>query len=141
MTLPETPTVDQVGLVAVAEFDQHPRHRVGAALEHSHPIVAQLHVVDICLVGPEILAQREVERVDRAVALGGRNHPIVADAELHDRLRGRIGDARRDDLALDADVETLDFEEVGHPAQHAARQQFERGVGRLVGETPSTRAP
>ena len=41
---------------------------------------------------------------------------------------------RRDELALDADVEALDGEEFRHAAEHAARQKLERGVGRLIGE-------
>ena len=86
------------------------------------------------LVDAEVLAQREIERVDRAVALGGRDEPLLADADLHHRLRGRIGDAGRDQLALDADMEALDGEEFRHAAEHAARQKLERRVGRLIGE-------
>ena len=92
MMLPETPTVDQVA-VSVAELDQHPRHRVGAALEDAHAIVAQLEILDMLLVDAEVLAQREIERVDGAVAFGGGDQPLLADADLHHRLRGRIGDA------------------------------------------------
>ena len=67
----------------------------------------------------------EIERIDRAVALRGGNQPLLADADLHHGLRGRIGDAGRDHLALDADVKAVNREIFGHPTEHAARQKFE----------------
>ena len=56
MILPETPTVDHRAPLEVAEFDQHPRHRVGAALEDAHAIVQQLEILDMLLIDAEILA-------------------------------------------------------------------------------------
>ncbi len=134
MMFPETPTVDHRAPLGIAEFDQHPRHRVGAALKDAHAIIQEFEVLDVLLIDAEILAQRQIERVDGAVALGGRNQGLFADADLDDRLRGRIERAGGIELALDADVETLDVEKFGHAAQNAARQQFEGRVGRLVGE-------
>ena len=95
MILPETPTVDQRAPSGVAEFDQHPRHRVGAALEDAHAEVEQLQILDMLLVDAEVLAQRQVERIDGAVAFGGGDHRLLADADLHHRLRGRIERVRR----------------------------------------------
>src|ERR1700722_3950424 len=115
--------------VSIAELDQNARHRIRAALED-----AQFEVLDIFLVDAEVLAQRKIERVDRAVALGCGNEPLLADADLHHRLRSRIGDARRDHLALDADMKAVDREIFWYAAEHAARQKLERGVGGFISE-------
>ena len=87
MMLAETPTVDQRSPGLVLELDQHARHGVGAALEDADLVVDELEVLDYRLVLAEVLAQRLVERVDRAVAFGGRDQLLVADLDLDDRLR------------------------------------------------------
>ena len=73
MTLAETPTVDQRSPSRVGAFDENARHRVGAALEHADAIIDEPNVLDEALIGAEILAQREIERVDGAIAFGGGN--------------------------------------------------------------------
>src|SRR5438128_8842000 len=54
----------------VLALDQHPRHRLGAAVEDAYAIIGELEPLDVALVLAEVLAQREVERVDRADAFG-----------------------------------------------------------------------
>ena len=122
--------------LAVAEFDEHAHHRGGAAPKDAHAIVEQLEIFDMFLVDAEVLAQGEIERVYWAVALGGRDQSLVADADFDNRLRGRIGDAGEHDLALDFDLIALDVEEIRHAAEHAAREQLKRGVGGLKSIAP-----
>ena len=73
MMLALTPTVVQRSPVSSADLDQHAGDGVGAALEDADLVVDQPQALDQRLVAAEILAQRDVERVDRAVALGGRD--------------------------------------------------------------------
>src|SRR5215468_1223954 len=54
----------------VGALDQHARHRLGAAVEDAHAVVGELETLDVFLVLAEVLAQREVEGIDRAVAFG-----------------------------------------------------------------------
>src|ERR1700722_3059667 len=119
--------------VLVLALDQDPRHRPGAGVEDTHAVVREREAVDVALVLAEVLAQREVERIDRAVALGRRDQLVVADRDLHDREAYSDALARGVDPVLDIDVELGDLEIVGHPPEHASRQQLERRVGRLVG--------
>ncbi len=79
MMLGDTPIVVQRSPCLVVAFDQHARHRLGAALEDTHAVIDELEALDLLLVLAEILAQRQVERVDRAVAFGRRDQPLVAD--------------------------------------------------------------
>ncbi len=67
--LSDTPTVHQRTPLAVGGFDQNAGDRLRAAVEDTHLEVGELEIVDLVLVLAEILAQREVERVDRAVGL------------------------------------------------------------------------
>src|SRR4051812_9283850 len=69
----------------VLALDQHARYRLGAAVENAHPIVGEIEGIDIFLILAEVLAQCEVERVDRAVALRGRDHAVSVDRHLHHR--------------------------------------------------------
>jgi hypothetical protein len=66
MMLSDTPTVHQRAL-AIGRFDQHPGDRLGAAIEDAHLVVDQFEIGDLRLVDAEILPQRDIERVDRAV--------------------------------------------------------------------------
>src|SRR5580692_12799908 len=61
----------------VAALDQHPRHRLGAAVENAHPVVGELEPLDMALILADVLAQRDVEGVDRAVALAGRDQVLA----------------------------------------------------------------
>ena len=71
--LGETPTVNQRSpRCRVAAFDQHAGDRLGAAGQDAHLVVDEFDVLMCDLVAAEILAQRLVERVDRAVAFGDR---------------------------------------------------------------------
>ena len=59
--------------VLVLALDQNPRHRLGAGVEDTHAVVGEIEPLDVALVLAEVLAQREVEGVDGAVAFGRRN--------------------------------------------------------------------
>src|ERR1700732_3236275 len=55
----------------VPALDQHARHRLGAAVEDAHPVVGELEPLDVALILADILAQRDVQGVDGAVAFAG----------------------------------------------------------------------
>src|ERR1700692_1398720 len=117
----------------VLALDQHAGDRLGAAVEDAHAIVREIEALDVFLVLAEILAQREVERVDRAVALGGGDQVGAVDRDLDDRERDRHALALGADALLDIDVELLHVEIIRHAAEKAARQELERGLRVLVG--------
>src|SRR6202035_583159 len=59
--------------VLVLALDQDARDRLGAGVEDTHPVVSEFEAPDVGLVLAEVLAQREVEGVDWAVAFRGRD--------------------------------------------------------------------
>src|SRR4029077_18305143 len=71
----------------VLALDQHARDSLGAAVEDAYPIVGEIEGIDIFLILAKVLAQREVYRVDRAVALRGRDHAVAVDRHLDHRHR------------------------------------------------------
>ena len=79
MMLGDTPTVVQRSPLSSSALDQHARHRLGAAVEDAHPVVGELEPLDIALILAEVLAQRDVEGIDRAVALGGGDQILAVD--------------------------------------------------------------
>ena len=123
MILAETPTVDQLSPEPVAKLDQHARHRVGSALENPDPEIDEFEIFDKALIFAEILAQGEVERIDRTLALGGRDQGLAIDVDLDDRLRHRDEIALRIVAALDIDAKALDFEIIRHFPKHPAGEQ------------------
>ena len=136
MMLGETPTVNQRSpRDRVVALDQHARHGLGAAREDTHLVVDELDVLDVLLVAAEVLAQRPVERVDRAVAFADRPQRLVVavDEHLDDRLRHGDQLAARVVAPLDHDAEAVDGEIARHALQRAPRQQLEGGFRRLVG--------
>ena len=76
---------------------------------------------------PDRPAQRRVDRVDRAVALGGEHVTFLTDPHLDGRLGVELAGA---DLVGD-DAHRLDLEEVLLPTGRTAHQQLERRVGGL----------
>ena len=96
MMLGETPTVDQRSPSSSSLSIKHARDRIGAAVEDTHLVVDELEIVDVALILAEVLAQRDVERIDRAVAFGGRDQRLAVDAHLDHRLGhgDEIADAR-----------------------------------------------
>src|SRR5664279_3002929 len=78
----------------IAKLDQHTRHRVGSTLENPDPEIDEFEVFDKTLIFAEILAQGEVERIDRTLAFGGGDQGFAVDAYFDDRLR------HRDEIAL-----------------------------------------
>src|SRR5216684_9218514 len=75
--------------VLVLAFDQHARHGLGAGVEDADPVVGEIEPLDVGLVLAEIFAQREVERVDRAVAFRRRDELVVADGAFDHRHADR----------------------------------------------------
>jgi hypothetical protein len=117
----------------VGALDQHARDRLGAGVEDTHAIIGELQPGDVALIFAEVLAQREVERIDRAVAFGGGDQKVVADLHLHHRHADGDAFALGVDALLDADVEFLHVEVARHLAEEPPGEQLERGVGRFVG--------
>src|SRR5271170_794526 len=54
----------------VGALDQHPRDRLGAAVENAHAVIGEFKSLDVALILAKVLAQREIERIDRTDALG-----------------------------------------------------------------------
>ena len=119
--------------LAVGGLDQHPGDRVGAValVEDPHLVVDQLELRDLRVGLPDRLAQRVVERVDRAVALAGDDVPHAAGAQLHGRLGDRLVAAAR---SLGDHPPRLDVE-VRRPRalDLLDQQQLERRVRGLEG--------
>src|SRR5581483_10966727 len=65
----------------VRAFDQDARHRLRAAIEDTHAIIGEREPGDVALIFAEVLAQREIERVDRTDAFGDRDQLLVADLD------------------------------------------------------------
>ena len=74
------------------------------------------------------LAQRRVERVHRAVALGRADDALAADVHLDRGLDHRLAVF----ALLDDHAEALEAEQRLVRRQLVAQQQLERGVGGLV---------
>ena len=131
MTLWPTPTVTHDDC-AVGGLDEHPGDRVGAValVEDAHLVVDQLELRDLRVGLADRLAQRVVERVDRAVALAGDD---VAGA-LGAQLDGGLGDGLVAGPGLGDDPPGLDVE-VRRPGalDLLDEQQLEGGVGGLEG--------
>ena len=73
---------------AVGRFDGHPRPggRRRVAVEDPDLVVVQVDVVEQRVERPERLAERRVEGVDRAVAVGGGVEHLAVDLDLDGRL-------------------------------------------------------
>ena len=74
------------------------------------------------------LAQRRVQGVDRAVALGGADEALAADVDLDGGLHHGLAVL----ALLDDDAEALEAEQRLVRRQLRAQQEVERGVGGLV---------
>ncbi len=77
--LAPTPTVFHE-VAGVAGLDQHPGDGVGAVrgVQDPHLEVDQLELLQLGVDRQQGLAQRVVQRVDRAVALAGGDLPLAA---------------------------------------------------------------
>src|SRR6516164_2962909 len=117
----------------ILALDQDAGHRFGAAIENAHAVVGELEPADIALILAQVLAQRQIERVDGPVAFRRRDQRFAFDLHLDYRQRHRDALAERVVALLDIDVELLDVEIARHLAEDAARQELERGIRRLVG--------
>src|SRR4029079_277468 len=96
--------------VLILALDQDPRYRFRAAIEDTHAVIDQLQALDVFLVLAEVFAQRDVERVDRAVAFRRRDQPLAGDIDLDHRQRYRNAPTVGIVTLLDIDVELLDLE-------------------------------
>ena len=103
----DTPTVNQ-RLPAPSRLSI--RTRVTASVpprEDAHLVIDEVEVLDEALIAAEILAQRLVERIHRAVALPDRHHRLAVDAHLDGRLRHGDEIADRVVTPLDHDAERI----------------------------------
>jgi hypothetical protein len=121
----DTPTVNQ-------RF-QDASHGVAAAGQDADLVVDEVEVLDEALIAAEVLPERVVERVHRAVALAHGHDRLAVDAHLDGRLRNRNEFAERVVAPLDQDAERIHLEELRHIAERAPREQLEGGFGRLIG--------
>ena len=81
------PIVDQVRAPsAESMIDPGPGGRRRPAVEDAHLVVDEVDVVDARVERAERLAQGGVERVDRAVAVGGGVQHLAVDLDLDGRL-------------------------------------------------------
>ena len=128
ITFAETPIEPQSSLaVGGVEQDARLRPRAVVLVEDPHLEVGQLDLGDLGMLLGDRIAQRPVERVDGAVALGGADVALAADPEL-DR---RLGLDPAVGALLGDDAEALEPEERLVAARLAPQQQLEGAVGRL----------
>ena len=118
------------GVAAVAGVDEHARDRAGALglVEDPHLEVDQRDARRArAPAAPSAMPQRGVERVDRAVALGGGDEALAAVEDLDRRLGldAAVG------ALLGDDAEALEREERLVDAGLALHHQLERAVGDL----------
>ncbi len=113
---------------AVGGLDQHPGDGVGAVLtaDDAHLVVDQVEPREAGVERLQRLPHRVVQRVDRTVALTGRDDPLTLGVQLDGRLRHDLAAA-----ALDDHPPGLQPEEVRALAHLLAQQQLEAGLGRL----------
>src|SRR6202030_1809853 len=109
--------------VLVGALDEHARHRLCAGVEDADSIIGEFEPGDVALILAEVLAQREVERVDRAFAFGSRDQSLPADLHLHHRHAHGDALALGVDALLDIDVEFLHVEVARHLAEEPPRQE------------------
>ena len=116
--------------MAVGGIQQDSGHGLGAVVLVEDPDleVGQLDVGDVRMLLGDRIAEGAVERVDRAVALGGADVAGLADPEL-DR---RLGLDPAVGALLGDDAEALQPEQRLVAARLTAQQQLERRVGGLV---------
>ena len=118
------------GAILRIDDDPGPRGRRGVAVEDAHLVVDEVDVVDGRIERPERLAQRGVERVDRAVAVGGRVQHLAVDRDL-DR---RLGEELAPVALLDETRVVDDPERRRVVGRVATDEQLERGLGALERE-------
>ena len=128
MMLVSLPIVDQV----VVPSDESMITRVRAAVariavEDAHLVVDEVDVVEARIERPERLAQRGVEGVDRAVAVGRRVEHLAGHLDLD----GRLGEQLAAVALLDEHGEVDDPERRHVVGRVAADEQLERRLGAL----------
>ena len=125
------PIVDH-SRVAVGRVDDHPRPggRRRVAVEDPDLVVVQVDVVELRVERPERLAERRVERVDRAVAVGRGVEDLAVDLDL-DR---RLGEELAARALLDEAGVVDDPERRGVVRLVAADQELEARLGALERE-------
>ena len=116
-------------VVAVGRVEQHARDRVGALrlVEDADLEVDELDVLQVRVDLADRVAQRAVERVDRAVALGGAHVALAVDPDLDRRLGLDLAVG----ALLDDAAPRLQAEQRLVLAGLLAHQQLERAVGGL----------
>src|SRR5947209_15701041 len=90
--------------VLVLALDENARDGLRAAIEYPHAVIAELESADIALILAEVLAQREVKRVDRADPFRGGNQALPVDPYFNDRQGDRDALAHSIAALLNIDV-------------------------------------
>src|SRR5262249_7516026 len=111
--------------VLVLTLDQDAGDGPGSAIEDTNAIVRQPEALNKLLVLAEVLAQRDVERIDGTIALAGGDQHFARNIHLHDGHRHRDPLAERVVALLDIDVELLNAKVLRHNAKRAPCQQLE----------------
>ena len=111
-------------------IDPGPRGRRRTAIEDAHLVVDQVDLVEPRVERAERLAQRRIERIDRAVAVGRRVQRLAVDLDLDRRLGQHLAAvALLDEAGVVDDPERRRV--VGGVA---ADEQLEAGLGPLERE-------
>ena len=138
MTFSLTP-IEPHDVVAVGGVEQHARDGVGALglVEDADLEVDELDVLQVRVDLADRVAQRAVERVDRAVALGRAHVALAVDPDLDRRLASRPCRRRASRRCAPG----LEPEQRLVLARLLAHQQLERAVGGLEVVAARARAP
>ena len=126
-------------VVAVGGVEQHARHRAGRLplVEDADLVVDELDVAQVRIGLRDRLAQRGVERVDRAVALRGADVALAIDPDLDRRLGLNLAVL----ALLGHHAPRLELEQRLVLAGLAPDQEVEGAVGGLELEAAGARAP
>jgi hypothetical protein len=120
--------------MTVGGVDQHAGHRARAVglIEDTDLEVDEVDVLQVRVYLADRVAQRPVQRVDRAIALGRSHVALASHPDLDRGLGGRVAVG----VLLDDDPPGLEFEQrlIGFICL-TADEQLERSVGRLELET------
>ncbi len=87
MILSETPTVHQRTLLESVELDEHTRDGLGAAVQYAYLEIRKHQISDLVLIAAHVLAQRQIECIDRSMPLSDGHPRLTIDLHTDNGFR------------------------------------------------------